>query len=235
MTKHGFARDQLFKLVEVSGTCLVFQLKPEDMSSDAFAWVAKNYPFSFVVTVIFRLEEGRLNIGWEVENVGEDQLPFCIGAHPAFVFHSDRQDITVDDMVIDFEAPITLERLLLNEDGLRSGLTQKTVEQNSQLVLRSGMFKEDCIQFRLSSLDALTLRNSVNSDAIRLKFRGFTHFGIWTPYRQEKPSPFLCLEPWYGNDSSVFDDGSFETKEGIIILNPGAVFKTGYSIEVVQH
>ena len=232
MTKHGFARDQIFKLVQSSAEHLKFQLKLEYLSADCRSWVSENYPFDFILTVTFRLRDDGLHIEWEVENAGEGRLPFSIGAHPALVFPSGGENISVDSMIIDFQRPITIERLFLNGDGLRNGLSETLVDEKSQLRLSSGMFKDDCIQFRLSSLNAVTLRNSITSDVIKLNFNRFTHFGIWTPYQQGKLSPFLCLEPWYGNDSSTSDDGSFENKEGMITLEPGAVFEAGYSLEV---
>ena len=235
MTKHGFVRDQIFKLVQSSSNHFKFQLKPEYLSADRRSWVLENYPFDFILTITFQLRDDALHIGWEVENPGDECLPFSIGAHPALVFPfpSDRESISVDSMIMDFQRPITVERLFLNEDGLRNGLSETLIDGKSELRLNSNMFKDDCIQFRLpSSLNAVTLRNSISSGVIKLHFNGFTHFGIWTPYRRGKSSPFLCLEPWYGNDSSASDDGSFENKEGIIVLEPGAVFEAGYSLAV---
>jgi galactose mutarotase-like enzyme len=48
-----------------------------------------------------------------------------------------------------------------------------------------------------------------------------------------KPNaPFLCIEPWHGLPDMSDCSGNIVEKEGIIALEPGSCFGTGYSIEV---
>ena len=62
-----------------------------------------------------------------------------------------------------------------------------------------------------------------------MEFEGFPYFGIWSA---PNDAPFVCLEPWYGLDSTHGDSYDLRQKEGIMPLNPGEVFKCKYRIIV---
>jgi len=61
-----------------------------------------------------------------------------------------------------------------------------------------------------------------------MNFPGFTHYGIWK--KPKTDAPFICLEPWYGVDSTEGAPEKLEDKEGIVILKPSEIFRAGYSI-----
>jgi galactose mutarotase-like enzyme len=73
------------------------------------------------------------------------------------------------------------------------------------------------------------IRNSLNAHAIRIITDGVPYLGIWT-----KPggAPFLCIEPWHGLPDGSDATGNLDEKEGILALEPGALFTTGYRVEV---
>ena len=48
-----------------------------------------------------------------------------------------------------------------------------------------------------------------------MDFAGFPDFGIWT--KQEAEAPYICLEPWFGVDSSEGDDSDFERRKGFFV------------------
>ena len=54
--------------------------------------------------------------------------------------------------------------------------------------------------------------------------------GIWSP--EKGGAPFVCVEPWYGHADYADFDGDLKYKEGVIALEKGKSFKTGYTLTI---
>jgi galactose mutarotase-like enzyme len=65
---------------------------------------------------------------------------------------------------------------------------------------------------------------------VRVDFKGFPDLGLWT--YPDKPAPYICIEPWFGVDSTAGDSGEIRTKSGIISLKPGGRFEARFSITI---
>ena len=65
---------------------------------------------------------------------------------------------------------------------------------------------------------------------MKVDFAGFPDLGIWS--FPEKPAPFICIEPWFGVDSTagVESDRDMRTKSGIVTLPAGRQFECMFSI-----
>lgn len=78
MPKHGLVRNSTKpKLVEKTETSLKFR----------FTWdqeTLQNYPFKFELDLEFTLEGKALTIEHIITNLGNEVMPYSIGAHPAF-------------------------------------------------------------------------------------------------------------------------------------------------------
>ena len=56
----------------------------------------KNYPFDFQLDITYRLTGQTITTEWEVTNLGDEEMPFQIGGHPAFyipAFGFDQKEI----------------------------------------------------------------------------------------------------------------------------------------------
>ena len=79
MGQHGFARDMDFKVTYKGEDGIVYWLEstPETLGK---------YPFPFRLMIGYLLEGNRITVKWRVENLGQLDMYFQIGAHPAFNF-----------------------------------------------------------------------------------------------------------------------------------------------------
>lgn len=73
---HGSVLYEAFETVSVTESRAVLRLVDKD---------CKSYPFPFVLTVIYSLSEDGLSADYEVENIGEGNMPLTFCLHTTFV------------------------------------------------------------------------------------------------------------------------------------------------------
>ena len=220
ITKHGFARDLEFTPEEFSTTSAMFSLTQSD-------YTKAMYPFDFRFTVRYTLKADGITVTYRVHNNSDSDMPFCIGAHPAFATPGDMTDYRLE-----FPLPETAAVPNYNlTTGLHEEHNRRTLlEGERTLPLSHEMFYEDVCYFDNPNCRQVELLNKENV-GVRVDFPDFTSLGIW----QAKDAPFLCIEPWCG--SADFDDctGVFAEKRGIEILPPDGEKAFTYTITAVEH
>lgn len=77
MNSHGFASVSIFREERVSDTEAKFILQESEET-------LKQYPFRFVFTVRYKLENNALTVGYRVDNPANENLYFSFGAHEAY-------------------------------------------------------------------------------------------------------------------------------------------------------
>jgi len=219
LSQHGFARDKEFILESSTTTEAVFSLSsnPETLTV---------YPFEFKLYLTYTLSESSLTVAYKVMQVGESELLFSIGAHPAFLCPLE-PGLSFEDYQLTFEKEENVERLLLGPSGV-SKKTEKVFKPGSKIIpLNYDLFEtKDAIIFKSLNSTSMTLSSTKASHGLHFNFAGFPYMGIWT-----KPGPFLCIEPWFGIADAEDVDGKLEHKEGIIRLTTGEVFQAAYSMD----
>lgn len=218
ITKHGFARDMELTPEDFSSTSAMFSLTQNDTTKAMF-------PFDFRFTVRYTLKADGITVTYRVRNDSATDMPFCIGAHPAFACDGDMTDYRLEFPKIETAAVpnYNLETGLHEENNRRTVITDDTV-----LPLNNELFYKDVCYFDKLRSRSVQLLNKDNS-GVRVDFPDFTSLGVW----QAKDAPFLCIEPWCG--SADFDDcsGVFAEKRGIEILKPNEEKAFTYSITAV--
>ena len=216
MQQHGFARNHVFEVEQVSGNCLEFSLT-ENVETLA------QYPFQFQLKIRYELIGAKIQVTYLVQNPSETDLPFSIGSHPAFrcPLHTDED---FSDYSIYFSEFETVDRHLL-KDGLFTGETRPVLRNEKELKLNYADFQSDAFVFKNLNSKRLTLENKSRTYALEFEFENFQQFGIWT-----KPqAPFLCLEPWNGFADSVAGQVEFKDKPGLIQLKSNETFTCQFS------
>lgn len=220
ITKHGFARDLEFTPEDFNGSSAMFSLTQND-------YTKAMYPFDFKFTVRYTLKADGITVTYRVRNDSDAEMPFCIGAHPAFATPGD-----MNGYRLQFLRPETAAVPNYNlETGLHEEHNRRELMKDStDLRLSHEMFYEDVCYFDKVASRQVELLNSENT-GVRVDYPDFTSLGVW----QAKDAPFLCIEPWCG--SADFDDcsGVFAEKRGIEILAPGAEKTFTYAITAVEH
>lgn len=215
LPRHGFARERLFECVEQAESRAVFQLR-DDADSRL------KYPFAFQLQLTYALHRSGLTISYQVRNLSETEMPFALGAHPAFAL-----PCPFDSYALEFPADASLDFYPLVSD-LLSEQPQNLALQNHQLPLSEQLFEKDALVFKHLESKSVTLIEK-GSAVLEVAFSGFPSLGIWT-----KPgAAFLCIEPWSGYADTVSATGNILQKEAIRILQPGGNFETNFSINVL--
>lgn len=212
MAQHGLARDSLFVKVEQGPERLVLRL------TDSAASRAQ-YPFGFVLDMIYAVSGASLSVTARVSNPGETVLPCGIGAHPGFRWPL-ADGIAKEAHVIEFEAEET--GIALSVEGGLLGAQKPLPFDGRTLPLSEAVFARDAlvmpdvasrsVRFVARTPEGETIR------AITVDWQGYRDLGIWS-----KPTgaPFLCIEPWLSMASPVGWDGDFSDKPGLMHLAPG--------------
>jgi len=215
LPRHGFARDLEFELIDKSENSVTFSL----MASEE---TRKVYPFDFELQIIYTLEDKSLNIKYKVINKSKSQIPFSIGAHPAFALSGDFENYSLE-----FEKEESLEYYLLEND-LISNKTKKLEAENGTLSLNYELFENDALIFKSLQSNAVTILENLNP-IVKVSFEDFPSLGIWT----KSNSPFLCIEPWFGYSDTEDSSGNLFEKEGIQLLDKNETFESKFSIEIL--
>ena len=214
MLQHGFARNLEFEIVNFSDTSLSLLLKNNEATF-------QQYPFEFQLQISFILHDNSLDIHYEIRNESETEMPFSIGAHPAFAI-----DKSLDSYQLIFDQPFSIERFLIDQ-GLYNGQSEPVIENSNELKLNNQLIENDAIVFKNPPFYSVSLADLEGNKLVTVSSSDFHYWGFWS-----KPgAPFFCIEPWAGLADSINSDGNLFHKEGIEILAPNEFKKFAYSIE----
>ena len=215
LSRHGFARDMEFKLVEKQENCAVFSLHSSTESR-------KSYPFEFELQIIYTLNDISLTIEYKVINISGVTLPFSIGGHPAFALPNQFENYSLE-----FEKQESLNYYLL-ANNLISHETKSLELKDKKVSLNYELFKNDALILKTLESNSLTILEN-NKPFLKVSFEDFPNLGIWTKIN----APFLCIEPWFGYSDTTQSSGDLFKKEGIIVLEPEQTFKSQYQITIL--
>ena len=215
LSRHGFARDMEFKLIEKQENRAAFSL-------NSSMETLKLYPFEFELLIIYTLNKNSLTIEYKVINKGEFYLPFSIGAHPAFALPH-----LFENYSLEFEKQETLNYYLL-EDNLISNKTKSLLLENKKVSLDYNLFKNDALILKTLESKSVTIVEN-DKPFLRVSFEDFPSLGIWTKIN----APFLCIEPWFGYSDTTESSGDLFKKEGIVVLEPEEIFICQYHITIL--
>ena len=223
MSRHGFARDSQFQLVEQGADFIVFQLTESEST-------LQHYPFRFSLRVRHQLLKNGFSTAFTVENVGKGPLPFCIGAHTAFRCPLEQGE-AFEEYELVFDQPETASTLLLTESGLISRRAEPMLSHARRLPLTYALFNRlDTIIFQGLHSGGVALRHSKSGRGVHLDFNQFPMVAFWTKVN----APFLCLEPWHGCAALEEEDGQFPRKPHVITLSPGQRKHLQYTASLCQ-
>ncbi len=215
LSRHGFAREKEFQLVEKTESSATFSLQSNSET-------LKNYPFKFELQIQYILIGTTLELTYRVINKDNTDMPFSIGAHPAFALPRDFEDYSLA-----FEEVEPLEYTLLEND-LVSKQTEKIKTNSNTVPLTYELFESDALIFNTLKSNSLTIVEKENP-ILKVQFENFPNLGIWT----KVGAPFICIEPWFGYSDTTESNGNLFEKEGIIVLKTDTTFQAKFSIEIL--
>jgi galactose mutarotase-like enzyme len=215
LSRHGFARDFEFEVIESNPVAASFLLKQNSE-------IALNYPFDFELQMDYKLIDKSLIIRYKIRNKSETEIPFSIGAHPAFALPN-----SFTDYSLEFERE---ENLITHEleNNLFSGQTRTIKLDKADLPLNYSLFEKDALVFKTIESKKVTILEN-QKPLLKVNFDDFSSLGIWTVQN----APFICIEPWIGFADDTTSNGNLFEKIDIQILQPNKSFETSFSIEII--
>ncbi|MBS7253447.1 aldose 1-epimerase family protein [Flavobacterium branchiicola] len=215
LSRHGFARDMEFHLIEKAENRAVFSLQSNSET-------LQKYPFEFELKLIYTLENSSLDIEYKVINKGKSKMPFSIGAHPAIALPEN-----FENYAFRFEKEEILKFNLLEND-LISNKTEVLETKEGLVPLNYKLFENDALVFKTLESNSLTILEN-SKPYIKVDFEDFPSLGIWT----KDQAPFVCIEPWFGYSDTAENSGDLFKKEGILILEANETFHSKFSLEIL--
>lgn len=223
LPRHGIVRDNTkVQLTGKTDDRLSFTLSYDQESLEV-------YPFRFALTISFILNENEITVHHKVTNLGDDEMLFSIGAHPAFCCPRNPEE-SYEDYYLEFEQKETASRWLINELGLQTGVTEPVLTDSNVLNLAHELFSRDALIFKNTKSKSVKLKSRKSKEVISFSYNEFPYLGIWA-----KPEgDYVCVEPWLGIADSQDSDQVLENKEGILRLKGGGTFEVSYQIMVSE-
>ena len=220
LSRHGFGRDHVFQLKEQSESSITFCLASSEQTKAI-------YPFDFLFSIKYSLENNQLRVAFSVENTGNTDMLFSVGAHPAFAVPLNEK-LAYEDYYLQFNQPENAQRWPLSAEGLIEKESAMFLVNQDKLSLRKELFYKDAVVLKDLQSNSISILSHQSANGVKVTYDGFPYMGIWAA----KDADFVCIEPWCGIAESVTASGNLIEKEGIIKLEAGGLFERSYSIEV---
>lgn len=228
LSQHGFARDHMFVCEERSAEHVVLLLK----------WSAEtmvHYPYRFVLRVEYRLSHHRLCVRWTVENQGEEDMLYQIGAHPGFNYRHFSESDEVHGAVrcydFDDKEIVPCMTSYLSDGGRVAFESPVALTDGGALNLTKDTFYRDALIIENCQVRRMVLSDKDGNDYLQVVSDDAEVYGIWSPVG--KDAPFVCIEPWMGIADKRDFHGPFDQKDISHRLAPHTQADFAFDIEVL--
>lgn len=216
-TRHGFARDCEFDVVDQSGNSVVMRLVQNNLTKLI-------YPFKFDFCVTFTLNGDKLEMWYTVKNTSEtEDMYFNTGAHEGYKL---LDGTSIDEHYIEFEKVENLEQKVVAEPLWKGEVNN--FGQTNILELKDEYFAIDGIFFTDIKSNYVTLKSKSSNKAIRVYF-DCDKLGFW----KVPEAGYLCIEPWDGFCAYEGDSHELKEKRFIKTLEPNGEYKFYHAIEIM--
>lgn len=211
-TRHGFARDNKFKIVSIDNDeiKLMFESNEETL---------KIYPFNFKYYHIYKMTKNGFKLKFRVENLNNYDMYFSLGGHPAFLLDDDYND----NYYIQFEKEENCKRYEFEKGFIKDSVEYFENKNSKNIIdINDELFNmTDTLAFKNLNSECVTLKSKNTNKTVKITFKNFKYLAFW----KIKNAPFICIEPWLGITDKLDTDYKLENKEGIIKLEKGKVFE----------
>lgn len=224
MKRHGVARINPFEVFEQQKNSVTFVQKSSEETK-------KQFPFDYELKIKYTIVGDTVTNEYMITNTGNEKLPFVIGGHPAFNCPVD-EDECFEDYKIVFDRPVTKPCLRPDHHtGLVDADKKYDVMHGTDtLVLKHDLFEEkDALIFEDCESKSVTLIGK-NGRGVRVDFQDMHNLLVWSAVGG---APFVALEPWTGISSCSDEDGTFENKRGMTILDPDETVSFKFKITMI--
>ncbi|RYY26273.1 MAG: aldose 1-epimerase family protein [Sphingomonadales bacterium] len=206
LPQHGFARRQMFELIEQTDNRAVFRLADNDETRAV-------YPFAFTLDAAFKLTGTTLAMDITVTNNGDRDMPASFGFHPAFAWPLPGGGAKTEHRIVFAEDEGDLSAIILG--GWMDTKPWPNPLDGRTLHLNDPLFERDALVW--NPVHSQSVRYEGEGTALDVTFPDTPALGIWT-----KPGArFVCIEPWHGMADPHGFTGEIWDKPGMLRFAPG--------------
>lgn len=218
--QHGFARTSEFSLYEKSDNSISFLFTENEETLE-------KYPFKFNLICGYEIKDNKVIVSWTVENKNDCDMPFFIGAHPAFMYPEGKNST---GCFIKFEGLDSIVcRDLLPSGNVTENNTTHNLENNT-IEITKNLLNGDTFILENNQVKSISLLSPDKKPYVKVDFDAPV-VGIWS--KQDSDNIFICIEPWYGRCDSETANSEIENKDWVNIIKSGEKFTASYTIEVL--
>lgn len=221
LEQHGFARDMEFEVLQKDETSIEYVLESNEET-------LKVYPFKFRLLISYILKGNRIIVRWKVQNIGDKDMYFQIGAHPGFLFPD--LDTTISER--GYFALFGKKDLVYNvplEKGCVGENYQELITNKGLMEVDTKTFDCNTYIFEDNQLNKVTFLDRKHHPYVSVEFDSPV-LALWSPTATLPDAPFFCIEPWYGESDHVDYNGEFKDKKYMQYLAPKHNFEVSYTI-----
>ncbi len=219
MNLHGFVRSSLMQANKISDTEIEFTLKSDSELKNI-------YPFDFVYTLRYVLDENRVKTVYEIANTGNEAMYFAVGGHPGFNVPLGN-DGKFEDYYLEFDCQKDMKLLVMTPLFFTGKTEDYPLENGKILHLEHSLFEKDALFFT-DMCKCVTLKSDKSEKFVRLEYPCMRNLGIW--HKPQTKAPYLCIEPWSSVPSTDGKVDDLETKNQMEKLPAGENFVSGFDI-----
>ena len=217
--RHGFARDYEHEVSSKGDNFIEFVFSSNEETK-------KIYPFDFKFYMKYILEGRKLILEYRVENIGNNEMYFSLGAHPAFSMPVGN-GVDFSDYYIEFEKDEEGISKIIENALVLSGKTKKVFE-GKIFELNKNSFIDDAVILENTNSKIVYLKSKKNNRKIEFKYDGFRYMAFWNMPGAE----FICFEPWNGITDFDNCSGDLKEKAGIEKIGAGEIYKKAIEITI---
>ena len=222
MPNHGIARSSEFALLQIDKDALSLELVANE-------YTRSMYPFDFSLIVSFRLNDNQLTVSYTVKNLGEPDLIFGVGGHPAFNVPFDK-GLDFSDYVVEFPNKCDAFRVDFSPTCFLTNNDKLYTQGGTKLInLSHDMFDDDAI-FLYNIPKSAKLYSPKGKHSITITYDNMKYLGLW--HMPKTDAPYICLEPWASIPATDGIVDNLLTKKEMIHLPKGYTYNTNYKITI---
>lgn len=224
MKRHGVARINPFEVLEQHKNSVTFVQRSDENTK-------RDFPFDYELKIKYTINGDTVTNEYIVTNTGEDKLPFVIGGHPAFNCPLTKNEKFEDYKVV-FDKNITKPCLRPDHHTGLVNVFEKFDEMHGgdTLFLVHELFEEkDALIFENCEAKSATLIGK-SGKGVKIEFQDMNNLLIWSAVGN---APFVALEPWTGLASCNDEDGLFEHKRGMTVLEKDETASFKFKITMI--
>ena len=221
ISTHGFARDREFSVAERTDASVSFRLTDSEETR-------RVYPFPFVLTITYTLEENRLLKACTVENSSDRTLFYEFGGHDGYRAPLEEGE-TMADYAIRLPGVETLEPYGMDPTGLLTPKEASFPLEEGRIALTPASYGLDTVILDSLPRRRASLVDKAGRERVRVDFPDFPYLGLWAPRKGADPD-FVCIEPWSSLPDAPFVGRGLEDKAGVRSLPPGGAETLRYTV-----